>query len=83
VLRRYADVGERIAHDCGLTGNPSHSGIEDLEHEYSRDWLARCVLYHYGSRAEGEMLAARGYAVARPGQCFTLAAPQLPELETV
>jgi len=82
MLHRYAAAGELIAHDCGLTGNPSHSGIEDLEREYSHEWLARCVLYHYGARAEGEMLAARGYTIARPGQCFTLAAPQLPTLET-
>jgi len=34
VLRQYAQTGELIAHDCGLTGNPSHSGIDDLEREY-------------------------------------------------
>jgi len=49
VLRQYAQTGELIAHDCGLTGNPSHSGIDDLEREYPREWLARCIFYHYAS----------------------------------
>ena len=27
---------ELIAHDCALEGNPSHSGIDDLEREGER-----------------------------------------------
>ena len=80
-LAKYADAGELIAHDCALHGNPSHSGIEDLEREYSRDLLARCLLYHYASAAEGDTLAARGYRVGRPGECVALAessAEQVP-----
>jgi len=49
VLAAVADQGELIAHDCGLHGNPSHSGIDDLEREYAPELLARCVLYHYAS----------------------------------
>jgi len=82
VLRQYADAGELIAHDCGLSGNPSHSGIDDLEREYPPEWLARCVLYHYASAADGAALQARGYRVAHQHQCLPLAAPVLPELET-
>ena len=67
VLARFADAGELVAHDCALHGNPSHSGIEDLEREYPRALLERCLLYHYASAAEGEVLAARGYRVGRPG----------------
>lgn len=74
-LARCADAGELVAHDCALRGNPSHSGIDDLEREYPRELLSRCVLYHYGSRAEGEALAARGYRVARPGEILPLAGP--------
>ncbi|SFK76550.1 MBL fold metallo-hydrolase [Lysobacter sp. cf310] len=80
-LAKYADAGELIAHDCALHGNPSHSGIEDLEREYSRELLARCLLYHYASAGEGDTLAARGYRVARPGECVALAessAEQVP-----
>ncbi len=28
---------ELIAHDCGLVGNPSHTGIDDIEREYDAD----------------------------------------------
>ena len=69
------DQDELIAHDCGLHGNPSHSGIDDLEREYAPDLLARCVLYHYASHADGEAMRARGHRVARPGEAFALADP--------
>ncbi len=82
MLARFADAGELIAHDCALHGNPSHSGIEDLEREYSSELLARCLLYHYGNREEGEILAARGYRVAHPGQVVGLAVPTATILET-
>ena len=75
MLRRYAAAGELVAHDCGLVGNPSHSGIDDLEREYDAPLLQQCVLYHYGSAADGETLRARGHRVARGGDVFELAAP--------
>lgn len=75
MLARHAGRGELIAHDCALHGNPSHSGIEDLEREYAPGLLARCVLYHYASADDGEALRARGYRVARPGEAIALAAP--------
>lgn len=70
-----AGEGECIAHDCALHGNPSHSGIDDLEREYPRELLARCILYHYASTADGDALAARGHRVARRGDVVALAAP--------
>jgi len=82
VLRTFADFGELIAHDCGLVGNPSHSGIEDLEREYPHEWLTRCLFYHYASKADGDTLQARGYRVARQHQVVPLAAPVLPALDT-
>ncbi len=72
MLAKMADAGELIAHDCALHGNPSHSGVEDLEREYPPDLLARCLLYHYGSTAEGEALSARGYRVGKPGELVPL-----------
>lgn len=75
MLRRHADADELIAHDCALHGNPSHSGIDDLEREYDPAVLSRCVLYHYASAADGEALAARGHRVARQGEVFALAEP--------
>ena len=78
MLARFADAGELVAHDCGLHGNPSHSGVEDLEREYPPELLARCLLYHYASAADGEAMRARGHRVARAGEAVELAAPHVP-----
>ncbi|MBD9378295.1 MBL fold metallo-hydrolase [Pseudoxanthomonas sp. PXM04] len=76
MLARFADADEVIAHDCALHGNPSHSGIEDLEREYPPALLARCVLYHYASAADGAAMRGRGHQVAEPGQTLSLKPPR-------
>ncbi|MCD9096998.1 MBL fold metallo-hydrolase [Luteimonas fraxinea] len=83
MLARFADRDELVAHDCGLYGNPSHSGIDDLEREYPRDLLARCVLYHYASEADGAALEARGQRIARPGARFALRPPRVAQAPLV
>lgn len=75
MLAKFADADELIAHDCALEGNPSHSGIDDLEREYPHGLLARCMLYHYASAEDGEALRARGHRVAAPGECVPLRIP--------
>jgi len=75
-LARVAAADELIAHDCVLHGNPSHSGIDDLEREYPPTLLARCVLYHYASAADGVALAARGHRIARPLDTLALNDPR-------
>ena len=75
VLMHYAGGEELVAHDCGLVGNPSHTGIDDIEREYDEGLRARLLLYHYGSKADGDALAARGYGTARAGQRVPLANP--------
>lgn len=77
-LSRFVRDGVLLAHDCALHGNPSHSGIDDIEREYPPAWRPQWVLYHYGSSADGQALAARGYRVARPGQSFDLHDPKDP-----
>jgi ribonuclease BN (tRNA processing enzyme) len=76
MLAKFADAGELIAHDCALHGNPSHSGIDDIEREYSAELLARCLLYHYASAEEASAMRARGRRVADPGQVVALAEPR-------
>lgn len=78
MLSAYADAGEIIAHDCALVGNPSHSGVDDLEREYSPELLSRCVLYHYGSVADGQSLRARSHRVAAPAAVIALSTPIAP-----
>lgn len=75
VLSVMADAGELVAHDCGLHGNPSHSGLDELEREYPRELLARCLLYHYASAADGEAMRARGHRVAQAGERVALSEP--------
>ncbi|TAL73961.1 MAG: MBL fold metallo-hydrolase [Rhodanobacter sp.] len=78
-LAGHAAHGELVAHDCGLVGNPSHTGADDLEREYPPDLRTRLVLYHYGSTADGAALAARGYRVAVPGGRIALPIPAAPD----
>jgi phosphoribosyl 1,2-cyclic phosphodiesterase len=74
-LAAHAGTTELVAHDCGLAGNPSHSGVEDLEREYPAELRRRLVLYHYGSQADGAAIEARGHRIARPGERLRLHAP--------
>lgn len=76
VLAALGEGSEPIAHDCGLIGNPSHSGIDDLEREYPQALLARLHLYHYGSMADGAALRARGYPVMSAGGDLPLRSPR-------
>jgi ribonuclease BN (tRNA processing enzyme) len=80
MLSRYAGGGELIAHDCGLHGNPSHTGVDDLEREYPAELLQRMMLYHYASAEDAEALRARGHRVARPGECVVLDVPSAPQV---
>ena len=75
MLARHADAGELVAHDCALHGNPSHTGLDDLEREYSEALRQRMLLYHYAGHADAAAMQARGYRVARPGEAWPLAAP--------
>ncbi|HUA78892.1 MAG TPA: MBL fold metallo-hydrolase [Dyella sp.] len=81
VLTPYADGAVLIAHDCGLVGNPSHTGIEDIEREYDEALRSRLVLYHYGSIRDGAALAARGYRVAGAGERVALTPPPPPRAD--
>jgi ribonuclease BN (tRNA processing enzyme) len=80
-LATVAGARALVAHDCALRGNPSHTGLDDLEREYPAALRARMVLYHYGSLADGAQLAAAGYRVAHPGEGFALGPPELPLAE--
>lgn len=80
-LARYAGGSMLIAHDCSLVGNPSHTGIDDIEREYADNLRSQLLLYHYGSVADGEALAAGGYRVAKPGERVALATPVAPRAD--
>lgn len=67
-----AGAGETIFHDAGLSGNPAHTGIEDLVREYSQGQRERMVLYHLENESAVQQAEAAGYRVARPGDVFDL-----------
>lgn len=74
-LHRHAGANERVFHDCALVSNPSHTGLDDLEREYSAGLRERLVLYHYADQAAADGLRAAGFEVATPGACYSLEAP--------
>ena len=78
VLGALAGESMLIAHDCGLVGNPSHTGVDDIEREYPETLRRQMMLYHYGSAADGAALAARGYRIATSGERIALASPAVP-----
>lgn len=75
MLAQYAARGEVVAHDCSLVGNPSHTGLADLEREYPAELRERMVLYHYASLGDAEQMRRSGYRVARRNQTVALGAP--------
>ncbi len=82
VLEDVAAAGGPVAHDCALHGNPSHTGIEDIEAGYPQALRERLVLYHYASPADADALRQRGFTVADPGQVFELPEPVPDEHHT-
>jgi ribonuclease BN (tRNA processing enzyme) len=74
-LAAVADAQTLVAHDCALVGNPSHTGVEDLEREYPAALRDQLLLYHYGSETDALALRERGFKVAVPDGRYPLKAP--------
>lgn len=81
MLARYSGGDMLIAHDCSLVGNPSHTGVDDIEREYPDSLRSQLLLYHYGSSGDGMALAARGYRIATMGERVALTAPSAPRAD--
>ena len=79
LLHAYGTASEPVFHDCGLQGNPSHTGLDDIEREYPPALRERLVLYHYASTADGEKMRGRGMRVAARDEVFALPEP-VPEV---
>lgn len=73
IVAHYADGAERIAHDCGVQGNPSHTGLDDLLREYPQSTRDRMIIYHYASQADRDVFERNGLCVASAGEAFALA----------
>lgn len=75
MLEAFAGSNTLVAHDCAVAGNPSHTGVDDLDREYPDELRARLLLYHYGGADDGRALVARGYRIAEPGMRYPLHEP--------
>ncbi len=75
LLQHYGTTTELVAHDVGLVGNPSHTGLDDVEREYGAELRARLLVYHVGSAAHAEAMRERGARVAVAGTRYDLADP--------
>jgi ribonuclease BN (tRNA processing enzyme) len=78
ILEHYGTGAELVAHDCGLIPSPSHTGLADLEREYSVSLRERLLLYHYPSEDAAMEMRRLGYRTASPGQCIELPAHERP-----
>ncbi|MSR14931.1 MAG: MBL fold metallo-hydrolase [Gammaproteobacteria bacterium] len=78
MIAQFANTYEIIFHDCALIGSPAHTGLADLEREYTADIVKRCIVYHYESATAAVALEEAGLQVARPGQVFELKLPRSP-----
>ncbi len=72
LISHCANRGETLFHDCGLEGNPSHSGVDDLLREYSPEQRARMWCYHYANAEQGASIEQHGLRVLQPGQRIPL-----------
>lgn len=73
VIAHHADGAELIAHDCGLQGNPSHTGLDDLMRDYTPETRERMIVYHYATTADREVFERAGLRVAIAGEAHALA----------
>jgi ribonuclease BN (tRNA processing enzyme) len=73
VFAHFGAGYETLFHDCTLLANPSHSGVQDLEREYSPALRARMYLYHQHNQTEAQAIALRGWRVLAPGARIALA----------
>jgi len=81
MLEQHARGNTLVAHDCTLTGNPSHTGLEDLQREYPEPLRRRLLLYHYASAEDARELTRYGYRVAEPGMRYPLHEPDPPRAD--
>ena len=72
VFAHFGAGNETLFHDCAFNANPSHSGIADLEREYSGALRQRMYLYHQHDQNEANKIAERGWRVLAPGARIAL-----------
>ncbi|WP_082669119.1 MBL fold metallo-hydrolase [Pseudoalteromonas rubra] len=72
LLIHQVTQGEIIFHDCVVSGNPSHAGLDDLLREYPPAILNRLCVYHYHSQEDVQAFDDAGIRYAKPQQLIPL-----------
>ncbi len=72
VLKYQVNQNELIFHDCGVVGNPSHTGVDDLMREYDRELLSRIFCYHYYTQDDISHFQQHDLHVVTQGETFKL-----------
>ena len=70
LIQSEMNQGEIIFHDCGVQGNPSHTGIDDLNREYRESDIARMIFYHYLTQEQQQVFVERGLRPAKVDEVF-------------
>lgn len=70
IISHKVNGGELIFHDAGIRGNPSHTGLDDLQREYSSAQRQRMHLYHYQNEDDARVFRQQGYRPLAPGSRF-------------
>lgn len=65
----------KIFHDCTTVGNPSHTGIEDVLREYTREKLEQMSFYHYTTEEDVAVFRQHELDVILPNDRFVLDIP--------
>lgn len=72
ILEHIASDTPYIFHDCSVVGNPSHSGIDDLQQSYSPKVLERIFVYHYNKDEQKQAFEKAGLKCVTRAQEFEL-----------
>jgi len=71
ILEYKISKDSMIFHDCSVVGNPSHSGLDDLQKEYSQSVQDRIHVYHYNNEAQRQQFLDAGFHCVRAGDTFS------------
>ncbi len=70
ILASLTSEDELVFHDCGVIGNPSHTGIDDIQREYSSEMIKRIHFYHYTTERDIKSFEKAGLKTITKGQKF-------------
>lgn len=70
ILEHRVNEKALIFHDCSVTGNPSHSGIDDLMNEYTSAVRERIYVYHYNNVKQRQVFLDAGLKCVEENQRF-------------